>query len=75
MKPFLVSYRTQAAVIVADSKTDARNCYQEKFLKDVVGVDKRKIKQVELPGLGWNGPELTKPKVLKSVVLVDGGEG
>lgn len=75
MKPFLVSYRTQAAVIVAESKTAARDCYLEKFLKGVIGVDKRKIKQVELPGIEWTGPELTKPKVLKTVVLVDGGEG
>lgn len=72
MKPFLVSYRAHAAVIVAESKIDARDCYQAKFLKDTVGVDKRKIKQAELSGLEWGGPALSKPKVLKSVTLVEG---
>jgi len=74
VKPFLVSYRAQAAVIMASTKIEARDTYQGKFLKDVAGVDKRKIKMVELPGLEWGGPELQKPKVLKTVVLVDGGE-
>ena len=75
MKPFLVSYRTQAAVIVAEDKLAARDCYLEKFLKGAIGVDKRKIKQVALNDLAYGGPELSKPKVLKTVVLVDGGEG
>lgn len=75
MKPFLVSYRDTAAVIVAGTKIEARDTYQGKFLKDVDGVDKRKIKMIELAGLEWGGPELKKPKVLKTVVLVDGGEG
>lgn len=72
MNPFLVSYHAQAAVIMAPAKTDARNFFQEKFLKNVDGVDKRKIATTELLGLEWGGPELKKPKVLKTVVLVEG---
>ena len=72
MKPFLVNYREQTAVIVAGTKIEARDCYQEKFLKEVDGVDKRKIKTAELSGLEWSGPALSKPKVLKTVVMIEG---
>jgi hypothetical protein len=71
VKPFLVSYRAHAAVIVAESKIDARDLYIAKFLKTVDGVDKRKIKQVELPGLEADAV-IEKPKVLKTVVLAEG---
>lgn len=72
MKAFLVSYRAQAAIIVAEVKIDARELFQEKFLKGS-NPDKRKIKIAEVPGLLWSGPALSKPKVLKTAVLVDGG--
>lgn len=71
MKPFLVSYRAQAAVIVAEDKVPARDLYITKFLKNVDGVDKRKIKQVALPGLEVDAA-ITKPTVLKTVVLAEG---
>lgn len=74
MKPFLVSYRTHAVVLVAEAKIDARDFYIAKFLTDAK-PDKRTIKVAELSGLEWGGPALSKPKVLKGVVLVDGGEG
>lgn len=74
MNPYLVSYRAQAAVIVAGTKTEARDFFQGKFLKDHVSVDKRKIATAELHGLECHQgiPAPTKPKVLKTVTLVEG---
>jgi len=74
VKPFLVSYQAQAAVIVAEDKIPARDHYIAKFLKGVASFDKRKIKTIALNDLAVDAA-ITKPKVLKSVVLVDGGEG
>ena len=70
MKPFLVSYHAHAAVIVAEDKIPARDLYIAKFLKNVDGVDKRKIKLVALNELAVD-TAITKPKVLKTVVLVE----
>lgn len=67
MIPFLVSYRTVAAVVVAESIGTARKHFKQKHLADLVGVDSRKVKVAQIKGVTVEGPELTEPKTLKVV--------
>lgn len=66
MKVYLVKYQGLSAVVAAEGVAHAKDAFQNKFSAEAGDADRRQIGASAVPGLDYTGPELSKPKVLKS---------